>query len=158
LKFPRDPIGVDDDRATFGQQGRDCRFSRPDAAGETDEDHADDRCLLGGLLGRRAAIGFGGAFLAVLLVVVSPSGFALGVIATDPVAVLVDLEVAAVFLGQFTALCGLLDRQADAATVEVEIDDLDPQFFTRGETCSGVSTWCADISEMWTRPSMPSPT
>ena len=25
-------------------------------------------------------------------------------------------------------------------------------------TCSGRSTWCADISEMWTRPSMPSPT
>ena len=25
-------------------------------------------------------------------------------------------------------------------------------------TCSGRSTWCADISEMCTRPSMPSPT
>ncbi len=25
-------------------------------------------------------------------------------------------------------------------------------------TCSGSSTWWADISEMWTRPSMPSPT
>ena len=25
-------------------------------------------------------------------------------------------------------------------------------------TCSGNSTWWADISEMWTRPSIPSPT
>ena len=40
---------------------------------------------------------------------------------------LVDLEVLAVLLGQLATLGGLLDRQADAAAGEVEIDDLDPQ-------------------------------
>ena len=65
---------------------------------------------------------------AVLAVVLGPGGLALGVgVAGGPVAVLVDLEVLAVLLGQLATLGGLLDRQADAATGEVEIDDLDPQ-------------------------------
>src|SRR5829696_1207990 len=65
---------------------------------------------------------------AVLAVVLRPGGLALGVgVAGGPVAVLVDLEVLAVLLGQLATLGGLLDRQADPAAGEVEIDDLDPQ-------------------------------
>ena len=63
--------------------------------------------------------------------VLGPSSFTLAVIgAGGPVAVLVDLEVLTVLLGELAALGGLLDREADATASEVEIDDLDPQFLT----------------------------
>ena len=50
---------------------------------------------------------------------------------------LVDLEVLAVLLGQLATLGSLLDRQADAATGEVEIDDLDPQLLAGGDDLLG---------------------
>ena len=65
------------------------------------------------------------------MVVLGPRGLALDIVgARCPVAVLVHLEMLTVFLGKLAALGSLLDRQADAATGEVEIDDLDPQLFT----------------------------
>ena len=36
----------------------------------------------------------------------------------------------AVFLGKFSTFGGLLNRNADASTGKVEVDDLDPEFFT----------------------------
>ena len=43
----------------------------------------------------------------------------------------------AVLLGQLAALGGLLDRQADAAALEVEVDDLDPQLLARRDDLLG---------------------
>ena len=87
---------------------------------------------LGGIGGGRRCLhrglGLATRRVGVVLVVLGPCGLALGVVAAGgPVAVLVDLEVLAVLLGQLATLGGLLDRQADAAAGEVEIDDLDPQ-------------------------------
>ena len=49
----------------------------------------------------------------------------------DVVALGVDLEVLAVLGSELATFGGLLDREADAATCEIEIDDLDPQLFAR---------------------------
>ena len=64
---------------------------------------------------------------------------------------LVHLEVLAVLLGQLAALGSLFDRQADPATGEIEIDDLDPQLFARGDDLLGrvhvVGAHLADVDE-----------
>ena len=39
------------------------------------------------------------------------------------------------------ALGGLLERQRDATTVEVDVDDLDEDVAATVTTCSGSSTW-----------------
>jgi hypothetical protein len=91
--------------------------------------------LFGGLLGSS------GSILAVLLVVIGPRSLALGVVAAHPVAVLVDFEVAAIFLGQFATFGGLTDREADTATLEVEVDDLDPQLLARRDNL----LWSFDV-------------
>jgi len=67
-------------------------------------------------------------------------------------------ECLAVLLGHLAALGRLLDGQGDTATLEVDVDDLHPQLLAGADHLLGRSTWCAAISEMWTRPSMPSPT
>ena len=46
-------------------------------------------------------------------------------------------EVLLVLGGHHAALGGLLDRQADAPTLEIEIDDLDPQLLARGDHLLG---------------------
>ena len=59
---------------------------------------------------------------------------------TDVVALFVVgvlTEGLAVLLGHFATLGGLLDRQADPTTLEVDVDDLDPQLFTGGDDLLG---------------------
>ena len=54
--------------------------------------------------------------------------------ATDVVAlcvVRVLAECLSVLLGNLATLCGLLDGEADSTTFKINIDDLDPQLFTR---------------------------
>ena len=66
-----------------------------------------------------------------------PRPLPLGVVRDGVVALLVDAEVLAVLLGQLATLGGLLDRQADAAAGEVEVDDLDPQLLAGGDDLLG---------------------
>ena len=46
-------------------------------------------------------------------------------------------KVLLVFSGHHTALGRLLDRQADPATLEVQVDDLHPEFLARGDHLFG---------------------
>ena len=62
---------------------------------------------------------------------------------------LVHLEVLTVLFGQFATLGCLLDRQADAAAGEVEIDDLDPQLFAWGnDLLWRVDVVCAHLADV----------
>ena len=65
---------------------------------------------------------------------------ALGVVEADVVALLVVgvlAEGLAVLLGDLAALGRLLDRQADPAALQVDVDDLDPQLLARGDDLLG---------------------
>ena len=74
-------------------------------------------------------------------VVLLPSLLTLGaLIATDVVALFVVGVVAEVLLilgGDLATFSGLLDREADAPALQVEIDDLHPQFLARGDDLFG---------------------
>ena len=154
LEVAGDLIGIDDDGAAFGEHRRHGRLAGADASGQT-RPGSPLRCLpprpaasaISARLPRRGSLsagslggsvprcglgsGLGGAF-ATFAVVLGPCCFGLcRRFALDPVAGGVDLEVLAVLGGEFATFGGLLDRQADAATGEVEIDDLHPQLFAR---------------------------
>ena len=73
-------------------------------------------------------------------VVLGPGLLGLGGVAADVVALVVVGVLAEVLLvlgGHDAALGGLLDRQADPAALEVEVDDLDPQLLARGDDLLG---------------------
>jgi hypothetical protein len=124
---PRQGLGSIHGGSSFGSLGS---FLR----GGNDVGGFDRVSRVGGLCRRR---GVGRAFAA-FAVVLGPCGLGLGrCLALDPVACRVDLEVLAVLGGEFATLSGLLDRQADAAAGEVEIDDLDPQLLAGGDDLLG---------------------
>ena len=65
--------------------------------------------------------------LATFAVVLAPCSFGLGRCLTlNVVALGVDLDVLAILGSELATFGGLLDREADTATCEIEIDDLDP--------------------------------
>ena len=73
-------------------------------------------------------------------VVLGPGLLGPGVVGSDVVALVVVGVLAEVLLvlgGDDAALGGLLDRQADAAALEVEVDDLDPQLLARRDHLLG---------------------
>ncbi|MEZ5204144.1 MAG: hypothetical protein R2701_07140 [Acidimicrobiales bacterium] len=81
-----------------------------------------------------------GERLGVLGVVLGPRLLGLGGLATDEVALVVVGVLAEVLLvlGRHRAALGrLLDRQADPATLEVEVDDLHPELLARGDDLLG---------------------
>ncbi len=65
---------------------------------------------------------------------------AFGVFVTNEVSFIIVgvlAEVLLVFGSYRSAFCGLFNRQADASTLEVQVDDLDPEFFARGNYLFG---------------------
>ena len=50
---------------------------------------------------------------------------------------LVNFEVLAVFLGEFSTFSSLLDTEADATTSQIKINDLDPQLFAGSDNLLG---------------------
>ena len=94
-----------------------------------------------GLTDRRDAVGLEPLLGVVLLPCLLAFRRGVGVEAgTDVVALVVVGVLAEVLLvlgGHDATLGGLLDRQADSATVEVEVDDLDPELFTGRDDPSG---------------------
>ena len=55
----------------------------------------------------------------------------------DVIALGIDIEVLAVLCSELAAFGSLLDRQADATTCEVKIDNLDPELFARCDDLLG---------------------
>ena len=55
----------------------------------------------------------------------------------------------AILLGQLATFGGLLDRQADAAASQIEIDDLDPQFLAgRDDLLGGIDVMGAHLADV----------